>query len=139
MDQGKYEEAKKTFGQSLAIKQAIGDRAGEAATFYQLGFLALKGGSRDIGLRLIAICCTIEKSIEHGDTRKDFETLATLASQSGYGEKDLYLLMNDAWDAYQKDQGKGLIEAMSVENEASSTKGPLSRFFGLFSGGNRKK
>jgi hypothetical protein len=45
LNRGDYDhQAAEKFQISLKIKQEIGDRAGEAATFYQLGFLAKELG-----------------------------------------------------------------------------------------------
>ena len=68
---GDYQAAREKFQKSLEIKQQIGDRAGEAATFYQLGVVAAIMGNAAAGVRLVALCCLIDQTIGHGDAPND--------------------------------------------------------------------
>jgi len=91
--------------------QQIGDRAGEAATFYQLGFLANSQGRAQEGLRLVALCCLIDASIGHGDTKSDFKSLSGMASILKYGLEQLDALIKEVSESYAKDRGQSLLAA----------------------------
>lgn len=86
LEQGDYPTARTEFERSLAIRQALGDRAGEAASFFQMGALAVRMGREEQGLRLVALCYLIDREIGHGDTETDFENLAKLASRLNYDQ-----------------------------------------------------
>ena len=109
--EGNCPAARENFQKSLEIEQQIGDRPGEAATFYQLGFLAGKMGRSGEGLRLVALCCLIDKSIGHGDTESDFKALSGMASGLGYGEYKLEKVIAEAAEAYKTDRGRSLLDA----------------------------
>ncbi len=60
---------------------------------------------------MVALCCLIEASIGHGDTQKDFEVLIGLASDLNYAEEQIDSMLKEVAEIYEKDQGKGFIEA----------------------------
>jgi hypothetical protein len=68
---GNYDAAREKFQKSLEIKQQIGDRVREAATFYQLGMLSVLRGAILEGARLVALCFLIDQSIGQGDAEND--------------------------------------------------------------------
>ncbi|RQW81668.1 MAG: hypothetical protein EHM14_00250 [Methanothrix sp.] len=106
---------------AIRILQQIGDRVGEAATFHQLGILAWEQGRVQEGLRLVALCCFVDASIGHRDAPSDFKVLSDMASELGYTKKKLEALLKDVAEAYQKDDGKRLL------NEAFPQVDPDSR------------
>ena len=108
---GDYRAAREKFGQALTMLQQIGDRAGAAATFYQLGFLAWELGRREPGLRLVALCYLIDRAIGHGDTPGDLRNLQELAARLGYSPPQLEALLQEVSAAYQTDGGRGLAAA----------------------------
>jgi hypothetical protein len=95
----------------LEIRQQIGDRAGEAATFYQFGILAWKLGRSQEGLRLVALACIMLSSLGHADGKRGFEGLSDMASQLKYTQEQIEAIQEEAAEAYQKDRGQSLIEA----------------------------
>jgi hypothetical protein len=107
---GDYPAAREKFTRALEIKQAIGDRAGEAATFFQLGALAHKTGRSHDGALLQAICCLIDRAIGHGDAESDFRALAALCQSQGYDQARFNEVLEDASKEYQRDRGRTLIE-----------------------------
>lgn len=58
-----YDAAYEKFQKSLEIDKVIGDRAGVATTFLQLGILAWDQGRVREGLQLVALCCFMVASI----------------------------------------------------------------------------
>ena len=108
---GDYEAARENFEKAMKIRQQIGDRAGEAATFYQLGFLANSQGRAQEGLRLVALCCLIDACIGHGDTKSDFKSLSGMASELKYGLEQLDALIKEVSESYAKDRGQSLLAA----------------------------
>lgn len=111
LERGEYKEALKKLQTALKITQESGNRAGEAATFGGLGFLAVSMARAKEGLRLVALCYLIDESIDHGDTKKDFEAISKIASRLNYTQEQLVAMLKEVEEAYQKDRGKGLIEA----------------------------
>ena len=69
--QDNYAAARDQFTQALTIRQQIGDRYGEATTWYQLGFLAKALGKPAEGLRLVALCYLIDQAIGHNVRNAD--------------------------------------------------------------------
>jgi len=51
------------------------NRAGEAGTLYQIGALAWQKGRKEIAIRLVAICLSIEQSIGHGGVKETLQGL----------------------------------------------------------------
>ena len=96
--------------------QQIGDRAGEAATWYQLGVLAIRRDKAVAGLRLIALCYLIDQAIGHADTESDFRSLVEWAAPLHYTQDQLTLLLREVEAAYQADRGQGLLEATDAED-----------------------
>ena len=111
LDQDNHKDAKEKFMKSLQIKQEIGDRAGEAATWHQLGFLAIGQRRKAEGIRLVALCYLIDKSIGHGDQERDLGTLSSIASELDYSRELFSVMLRDVNESYRRDGGKALIES----------------------------
>ena len=106
---GDYAAAREKFQKSLEIKQEIGNRAGEAATFFQLGALAWELGRLVEGARLVALCYLIDQSIGHGDTESDFRNLTAMASQLNYTQEQFDSMLQQVDESYQADRGQSLL------------------------------
>ena len=108
---GDYEAARENFRKAMKIRQQIGDRAGEAATFSQFGIIAWGVGRSQEALRLIALSYLIFANIGHSDAKMSFENLSTVASQLSFSQEQLDALQMEVAEAYRKDRGQGLIDA----------------------------
>jgi hypothetical protein len=95
----------------LAINQQIGDRAGEAATFYQLGYMAVQSGRVTEGIRLVALGFLIFQSIGHSNAKIASQTLSQMAGQLSYTQEQFDAMLQDVSEAYKADRGRGVIEA----------------------------
>jgi hypothetical protein len=105
LDQGQHNAAKERLEKAMEVMQQIGDQACEAATFYQLGFLAKEQGRAQEGLRLVAFCCLIDASIGHGKTQNDFKALLGMASELNHTQEQIDTMLKEAAEAYEKDRG----------------------------------
>jgi tetratricopeptide (TPR) repeat protein len=114
---GEYGAAREKFQQALTTRQQIGDRAGEAATFYQLGFLAAEQGHLAEGVRLVALCFLIDQSIGHGDTESDLRTVTGMATQLNYTQEQFQAMMQEVAEAYRQDRGGGLVRGAELGDE----------------------
>ena len=113
---GEYDEARSKFETALKMRQQIGDRAGEGATFFQLGQLAAEQGRLAEGARLVALCYLIDASIGHGDAESDFRSLSGMASKLGYTQDQFDAMLREVQESYQRDRGWSLIEAAFGED-----------------------
>ena len=82
---------------------------GEAATFYQIGFLAWKRQKRDVGIRLVAICFVIESAIGSGDVKETLQELGAMATELGLDDAGLRAILQEAAEHYQRDRGAALV------------------------------
>jgi tetratricopeptide (TPR) repeat protein len=151
LNEGDYPAARQKFTRWLEITQAIGDRAGEAATFFQLGFLAGKLGRSHDGARLVAICCLIDRAIGHADVESDFRALAGLCQTLRYDQAQIERVLAEADREYERDRGHALIERAVADKDArdadravadSRPKGLLGKLrgvLGTLSSGQRKR
>ena len=105
-----YPAARANFEKALAMRQAIGDRAGEAATFFQLGAVADRLGRTAAGSRLVALCCMIDKAIGHRDSDSDLRAVASFCTKAGLDESQVEKLLAEVAEAYKRDRGISLIE-----------------------------
>ncbi len=124
VNEGAYPAAREKFARSLEINQAIGGRAGEAAAFFHLGYLASKLGHGHDGARLIAICVRINKAIGHGDAERAVHALARLCQSLGYDQARIDAVLEEADREYQRDRGWALIERALAEGDARKAGGP---------------
>jgi tetratricopeptide (TPR) repeat protein len=109
LKEGDYPAAREKFGRAQKITQAIGDRAGEAATWQRLGDLASRTGRSDHGARMVALCWLIDKSIGHGETNQDFNSLLGCCQELGFGEEQIKQTIDEAIAAYQLDRGRTML------------------------------
>jgi hypothetical protein len=111
-----YPSARERLQKSLLIKQQIGNKAGEAASFSQLGVLARQMKHSHGAATLLGVCYLLDRSIGHGDTASDLQALETVAAESGLGPEDLQSLLTGVEEAYKTDQGWGLIKVAFEDN-----------------------
>ena len=78
LNEGNYAAAREKFGKSLAIKQAIGDRAGEAATWHQLATIDVNEGNYAAAREKFAQALAMQPSI--GDRAGEAATWHNLAT-----------------------------------------------------------
>ena len=102
------------------MRQALGDRAGEAAAFYQLGVLAHRLSRTRPGARLAAVCWMIDKAIGHGDADSDLRAFAGLCSAAGLDQGQMKALLAEVDESYRADGGRALIEQAFERNEDDS-------------------
>ena len=86
-------------------------RAGEAATFAQLGIMAAQRGRVQEGLRLVALSAILLQAVGHADLRRVQPWVNDLASQLGYTQEQFDAMLGEVQEAYQRDLGQGLVEA----------------------------
>jgi tetratricopeptide (TPR) repeat protein len=110
LNEGQYAAAREKLAKSLAVRQAIGDRAGEAATLYQLGALAWKQGRHRPGACLVAICWSIESSINDAGQQETLPTLSQMRSALKLDQAGFDALVNEATGEYQRDRAADLIK-----------------------------
>jgi tetratricopeptide (TPR) repeat protein len=107
--EGAYPAARERFERALAMRQQIGDRAGEAATWHQLGSLAAQLGKAAEGLRLLALCYLIDREIGHGDADSDHTVVAQHAAQLNYTPEQLAAALQETAESYAGDRGVTLL------------------------------
>jgi hypothetical protein len=95
--------------------QQIGDRAGEADTFQQLGMLAAELGKTEGGLRVVAVGCLIFQSIGHGHTDQSVRVVSQLAGRLGYTQAHLDTMLREIAESYAQDRGASLVAAAFAE------------------------
>jgi tetratricopeptide (TPR) repeat protein len=109
--QGDLASARPYFERALEVWQGRGERGREATAFFQLGGVALQLGRVAQGIRLVAVCCLINREIGDAATADDWQTLVELATQLGWSEADLESELRKVARAYQSDRGRGLLAA----------------------------
>jgi len=120
LKEGNYAAAREKFGKSMAITQAIGDRAGEAAAWNQLGGMAWKTGRREMAVRLCAICFWIDNAIGHGHAEQALKTVLYFCGQLNYTEQQTKAAIEEAVAAYESDSGASLIKG-ALEDDADQS------------------
>jgi tetratricopeptide (TPR) repeat protein len=111
LNEGSYAAARDKFGKALAMRQALGDRSGEAATFFQLGILAHEAGRGPAGAHLIGICWLINRSIGHCEADSARRNLLGLCAELGYDNDRIQAMLHEVAASYAQDRGRSLIEA----------------------------
>ena len=97
------------------MRQQIGDRAGEAATWFQLGQLATRLGKAQ-GLPMLGLCYLIDREIGHADAESDFRAVAPTAANLNYTPEQLAAVLQGVGESYARDRGAQLLrEAFSPE------------------------
>ena len=118
MRKGEYDAAREDFEKAMKIRQQIGDRAGEAATFHQLGILSWERGPTQDGLRPLAISYLINSSIGHWETKTYLENLSAAASQLSFSQEQFDALLKEVAEAYRTDRCQGLIDAAFLKDRS---------------------
>jgi hypothetical protein len=108
---GDYPSAREKIEKSLRIRQQIGDKAGEAVSFFQLGQIAWRVKDSQRAVSLLAICYLLDRSIGHGNTDSDLQALVSAVAESEIEPEDLQSLLVRVEEAYRADRGWGLIKA----------------------------
>ncbi|HII06557.1 MAG TPA: CHAT domain-containing protein, partial [Methanotrichaceae archaeon] len=111
LNRGEYEEARQKFETALKMRQQIGDRAGEAQNFAQLGIMASERDRAEEGLGLVTLSATILGSIGHADLKKVEPWVNQLASKLNYTQEQFDAMIQEVKESYDRDRGWGLIEA----------------------------
>ncbi len=105
-----YAAVRDKFTRSLQISHAIGNRAGEATTWNQLGLVAYESGRRDGALRLMAIALLISNTIGDYVGKSIAQNFASLCGMLSMDQAQRDALLEETALDYQKDRGQGLIE-----------------------------
>ena len=92
------------------MRQQIGDRYGEAATWFQLGQLATRSGKAAEGLGLIGLCYLIDREIGHADTESDLRAVAQAAANLSYTPDQVAAVLRSVGESYARDRGAGLLK-----------------------------
>lgn len=109
-ESGNYGVAQERSQKALQMFQQIGDRAGEAATWHGLGWVAKETGRLAEGIRLFALSVLILHSIGHADEKPCLSNLEMAASELNYTQEQAEALLQEVGEAYEKDQGRKLLE-----------------------------
>jgi len=117
MDNGDEDAARDKLFAALDLRRHLGVCADEADTLYQLGFLALKRGRRLEGLRLVALCVALHRSVGRRDAEATGANLMALAADLDYGQQRVETLLREVAEAYAGDRGRGLVTAAFREDE----------------------
>ncbi|MGC1718519.1 MAG: hypothetical protein WA746_05995, partial [Isosphaeraceae bacterium] len=110
LEQGDYAGARQKFATAMETVQAIGDRAGESNTWYQLGYVAYASGRGNDAVRLTAVALLISNAIGNNDAKTIAENFATLCGMLGIDQAQRRAILEEAALDYQKDRGQGLVE-----------------------------
>jgi hypothetical protein len=92
------------------MRQQIGNRAGEAATWSQLGALATATGDLRKALQLAGLCFLIDREIGHGKADNDFRAVAQLAGRLDLTPEQLAAELESVARTYAQDRGASLLQ-----------------------------
>jgi hypothetical protein len=81
--------------------QQIGDRYGEATTFHQLGFVAIRENDLLPGANLVEVSFLIDQAIGHRDTEKDLRDFLGICERLGRTEPQVGALLEEIAKSYQ--------------------------------------
>ncbi len=110
VNEGRYRDAHTKFRMALAIQQEVGDRAGEAEVFAELGMMATELGRLDEGLRLLILGALLMREISH-PRQKEIERLIDRWSRElDYSDGEFSDMIEEAIEIYHMDRGWTLIE-----------------------------
>ncbi len=109
--QGDYAAARPYLERALAARQKLGDRYQEGVLFFILGKMAAQQDRLAEGVRLVALCVLIDRSIDHPDTANDQQALEQIMAPLGYTQQQVDALLEDVGHAYAADRGWGLLTA----------------------------
>ncbi|MFN0128663.1 MAG: hypothetical protein ACKV19_18485 [Verrucomicrobiales bacterium] len=108
-DTGDWPEARKLGGEEQKALQAIGDRAGEAATLAQIGMVAVSAKNLPIAARCTAIAYLLLEKIGATQKEQAFNNLIGMASDLRLDQAGFDNLLREAAEAYQRDRGAELV------------------------------
>jgi tetratricopeptide (TPR) repeat protein len=108
---GDYDAACDKFQKALTMRQQVGGRAGEAATFYQIGIVAVETDRLFEGARLIALSFLIFQSIGHSNIKPALQAHSQLTAQLNYTQEQVEAMLREVDAAYKADRGLGLVQA----------------------------
>ena len=111
MKEGNDAAAREKFGKSLSIKQAIGAKVGEAASFLNLGVIADNLQRTAEAAPLAAVGWLLVRSIGHAEAKGTFETLSGLCRKLGYDQTAFDTMLQRTAESFQKDRGRSLLRA----------------------------
>jgi len=89
----------------------LGDRYQEGVLFFILGKMAAQQDRLAEGVRLVALCVLIDRSIVHPDTASDQQAFEQMMAPLGYTQQQVDALLEDVGHAYAADRGWGLLTA----------------------------
>jgi hypothetical protein len=92
------------------MRQQIGDRAGEAATWLNLGELAIRSGKAAEGLGLVGLSYLIDREIGHANTERNLRAVAQAAAGLSYTPDRLAAVLQSVGESYARDRGAGLLK-----------------------------
>jgi hypothetical protein len=113
LSKGEHDAALEKFLEALKIEQAKGDKYGEGMTFSKLGLEALWAQHREEGLMLLCLSAMILKAIGHvgfDEVKPIVEDLSR--NVLNYTQEQLDGILIETAEAYKRDRGWGVIEAV---------------------------
>jgi tetratricopeptide (TPR) repeat protein len=108
---GNYPEAKEFGLKGLKVAQEIMAKEHEAKIWYILGIIGVKSGRTTQGIRLVAIGHLMRNFISCEVAQTILVALNDIAFELKYSQEQFDALIMEAFEAYQKDHGQGLIDA----------------------------
>jgi tetratricopeptide (TPR) repeat protein len=122
---GDIAEASEQTKGALAIWQLRNERdprdAGlhsEAECLFMLGSLAVQAGRREAGLRLLATCLVIERTIKHPAAEAQvLPEVNKIAELLGYDKNGVQQLLSEVDVAFRRDRARGLVESVFLPRE----------------------
>lgn len=93
------------------MRQQIGNRAGEAQTFFQVGATAFKAGRLLQAAKVIGLSFSLLQSIGHNDVKHALKNFAFVLEQLNYTQVQIQALLAEVAEEYARDRGAGLVRA----------------------------
>ncbi len=119
LKQGKLRSARVKLENALVVWQQIGDHAGEAMTFAQLGVLAAQLEQPETGLRLVALSALLLRRIDHARLRHVKSWMQQLADRLGYSHGQFRCMVRQVIIEYRQNRGWSLIHGAFHTSEES--------------------
>jgi len=110
-----WRKARRLTEEERSARQAIGDRAGEAATLAQIAVSAFKRKRLKPAASLTAISFEILTAINSADQKVVLDNLMAVASALGLDQGGFDSLFREAAEAYQRDRGADLVRQAFAE------------------------
>jgi len=111
LNEANYAAARVNFAKSLVMRQAIGDKAGEAATWHQLGLVAWETDRPIDAVQLVAISILLLNATGSGEKDQVTKNLSGMCGQLDYSEEQLNELIRAVTASYQQDRGVAILKA----------------------------